>query len=186
MLSRWYYFTNLTVCLLWIIGSLPHCIISQCSSSISFALWRFAVVYSWSFALSWTIIYNKSQSVCVIILISLTLACWKNKIILSVSDCGLYDFFLYRLIWDVHWKLGCYVPIAKLNWRTVVFCTEMQISWCSFGTSVVSMKRNEKTTSNTLYRCTHLLPCAVLGQSLQKPFCMRHSVHDYRVEPSIS
>jgi len=28
----------------------------------------------------------------------------------------------------------------------------MQISWCSFGTSVVSMKRNEKTTSNTLYR----------------------------------
>jgi len=50
--------------------------------------------------------------------------------------------FLYRLIWDVHWKLGCSVPIAKLNWRTVVFCTEMQISWCSFGTSVVSMKRN--------------------------------------------
>jgi len=32
------------------------------------------------------------------------------------------------------------------------FCTAMQISWCSFGTSVVSMKRNEKTTSNTLYR----------------------------------
>jgi len=34
-----------------------------------------------------------------------------------------------------------------------------------------------KYTSNTLYRCTHLLPCAVLGQSLHKPFCMRHSVH---------
>jgi len=64
MLSRWYYFTNLTVCLLWIIGSLPHCIISQCSSSISFALWRFAVVYSWSFALSWTIIYDLSCEFC--------------------------------------------------------------------------------------------------------------------------
>ena len=178
MLSRWYYFTNLTVCLLWIIGSLPHCIISQCSSSISFALWRFAVVYSWSFALSWTIIYNKSQSVCVIILISLTLACWKNKIILSVSDCGLYDFFLlYRLIWDVHWKLGCSVPIAKLNWRTVVFLHRNANILVLFWDKCCFYEEKCKYTSNTLYRCTHLLPCAVLGQSLHKPFCMRHSVH---------
>ncbi|XP_039782980.1 uncharacterized protein LOC120650059 isoform X14 [Panicum virgatum] len=53
----------------------------------------------------------------------------------------------------------CAVARVKIPRNTIllvsnvtVYPPAMQISWCSFGTSVVSMKRNEKTTSNTLYR----------------------------------
>jgi len=85
--------------------------------------------------------------------------------------------FLYRLIWDVHWKLGCSVPIAKLNWRTVVFLHRNANILVLFWDKCCFYEEKCKYTSNTLYRCTHLLPCAILGQSLHKPFCMRHSVH---------
>jgi len=34
-----------------------------------------------------------------------------------------------------------------------------------------------KNTSKTPYRCAHLLPGAILAQSLQKAFCRRHLVH---------
>ena len=61
----------------------------------------------------------------------------------------------------------------------------MQISWCSFGTSVVSMKRNEKTTSNTLYRYSFATWCyfgtvtaeGFLQEAFGSLWCFFYSVH---------
>jgi len=81
-------------------------------------------------------------------------------------------------MWDVVWiwtHQSC--PPGISNWRTVVFLHRNANILVLFRDKCCFCEEKCKNTSKTPYRCAHLLPGAILAQSLQKAFCRRHLVH---------